>query len=347
MTPRHTQKSYPHPVITATKSFRAIPASDLPSLDLASELETHGYVLIRNLIPPADILPLLTDVTEVLNKANWLAPRTNPTDRIANRAAACSEDDPNADYREVRHNVFSLPRFQGLPHHPALTAMMKQLTGPELLILPRPAPRLIFPDYEPGIIHAHQDYNPAAGHHHTFTAWMPLHDCPINQGPLRILEGSHRYGIQPDPTHTGFIPAGTERGDAWAIGAIHAGDVLLFNNLTIHEAAPNTSNRLRLSLDCRFQSYLHPTDPALYTFVAGGGRSWESTYANWPASYNHLKFYWTHLPLNFKPSIADLANLIQTAPSPRDRARYANVLHQITAQNFANTSSTREPALQS
>ncbi len=29
-----------------------------------------------------------------------------------------------------------------------------------------------------------------------FTAWIPLHDCPINVGPLRVLEGSHRFGFQ-------------------------------------------------------------------------------------------------------------------------------------------------------
>ncbi len=106
--------------------------------------------------------------------------------------------------------------------------------------------------------------------------------------------------------------------------------VLLFNSLIIHEAAPNTSQHLRLSIDCRFQSYRNPVDPAVLVFTGSGNRSWEATYANWPS--DELQYYWRKLPLQLKPSMQELIQLAETAESPAMRARYARILDRITAQ---------------
>jgi len=310
------------------KPFRDIRADQLDTLDLKQELTQHGYILIRQLLPPKGLQPILSDIAHILHQSGWLEPGYNPLRRIANRTSACAEDDPQ--FKPVYDRVFAQPSFHALPHHAALQSVMKSLVGPELLILPKSAPRLIFPNHEPAIIRAHQDYNSAPAHLGTFTAWIPLHDCPVDQGPLRVLEGSAHFGVQPGTLKTGFIEPGTERGDEWATGAIHAGDVLLFNSLMIHEALPNTSRHLRLSVDCRFQSYLNPVDPAVLVFTGPGSRSWEATYANWPP--DDLKFYWTKLPLQLKPSVPELIRLAESSESPKMRARYARILDRISIQ---------------
>ncbi len=314
----------------ATKPFREITLSD-PDLrdvsptDLKEEMDTHGYVLIRGLLSPMDLVPLLGDITRVLHRAGWLHSDSDPCDRLANMAAACFEDD--APFKVVYDQVFCLPSFHALPHHPVLQLVMKMLVGQHLLIHPKSVGRLIFPNFDRAVTHAHQDHTAIAGDEETFTAWLPLHDCRLEQGPLRILDGSHKFGLQTTDGETGCIPPGTEQGCDWVGGDIHAGDLLLFNSLTVHEADPNRSGRMRISLDCRFQSYQRPIHPAALVFAGSGRRSWPKTYANWRS--DELQYYWAKLPLQLKPSKVELAELVRSSVSPDERARYARILEAL------------------
>jgi ectoine hydroxylase-related dioxygenase (phytanoyl-CoA dioxygenase family) len=332
----HQQKSDPGYRLKTTNPFREIKATDangisLDSADLRAEMDAHGYLLFRGLLSPKDLNPLLGDVTAVLHQAGWLRSDSDPFDRITNAYAACFEDD--SAFKPVYDQIFYLPSFHALPHHPVLQQVMRMLVGPYLLIHPKSVGRLIFPNFERAITPAHQDHTAVAGDERTFTAWLPLHDCPLNQGPLRILDGSHKFGLQPTAGQTGCIPPGTERGGEWVGGEIHAGDLLLFNSLTVHEAAPNRSNRMRISLDCRFQSYRRAINPAALVFAGSGRKSWETTYANWPS--DELKYYWTRLPLQLKPSKFELAELARTSESPAQRARWAGILEAIESPTYS------------
>lgn len=325
MTALHQQSSESEYWLKATK-----PPGEV---DLRAEMDAHGYAVIRGLLSPKDLSPLLGDITAVLGQAGWLRSETDPLDRIANPGAACCEDDQA--FRGVYDKVFCLPSFHELPHHPVLQQAMKAIVGTHLLIHPKPVGRLIFPNFERAITPAHQDYTAVAGDEETFTAWLPLHDCPIEQGPLRVMDGSHRFGQQPTAGQTGCIPSGTERGIEWVSGEIYAGDLLLFSSLTVHEAAPNLSNRLRISLDWRFQSYQRAINPGVLVFAGSGRRSWEKTYANWPS--DELKYYWTRLPLQLRPSKVELAELARTSESPDQRARYAGILKAIESPAYSIT----------
>ncbi|RXH54185.1 phytanoyl-CoA dioxygenase family protein [Granulicella sibirica] len=310
------------------KPFHEIDRTSLDSTSLREQIDAYGYVLVRNLLPQEILQVLSREIISILHTAGWLLPGSNPSDRIANPNAACADDDPA--YKDVYDQVFSLPSFHALPHLPLMQRVMKQLVGEELLIHPKSAARLIFPNFGPGIIHAHQDHTAVAGDTETFTAWLPLHDCPPDLGPLRILEGSHRYGLQPTAGRTGYITPGTERGSGWAGGAIHCGDLLIFHSLTVHEAAPNRSSQLRVSLDCRFQSYLRPVNPGVLVFTGSGRRSWERTYSLWPT--DDLKYYWRSLPLELRPSLKELSELARNSERPEMRERYARMLTRIEAE---------------
>jgi Phytanoyl-CoA dioxygenase (PhyH) len=293
-------------------------------------MDTQGYLLIRNLLPTHDPSQLLAEIVQIVSAAGWLLPDHAPLDRIANAAAACGDSDPS--FKRVYEQVFSLESFHALTHHPALKQAMNQLVGAQLLIHPKPIGRLIFPNCEHFIVHAHQDHRVIGGDPDTFTAWMPLHDCPTELGPLQILEASHRFGLQNSVSENGYLPRETACGDDWVGGRINAGDVLIFHSLTVHAATPNTSNQLRISMDCRFQNYWRALNPATLVFPGSinSGRSWETTYAHWRSQ--ELKYYWKQMPLHFKPSKAELAELAQTADSPEMRSRYARILSQIESQ---------------
>lgn len=325
------------------KPFRDMDAKDLDAAHLQREIQAQGYVLIRQLLPVEDIGSLLHPIAQILAASGWLSPGTRPTDRVANPDAACGEFDPA--FKAVYEQIFNLEAFHGLAHHARLRAVMRMMVGPRLLVHPKPVGRVIFPNCDRFVIDAHQDYRAIGGATDCYTAWMPLHDCPAELGPLQIMEASHRFGLQDaDPT-AGTITRDTMRGDEWVSGRINAGDVLIFHGLTIHSASPNTSGQIRVSLDCRFQDYALPLNPANLVFPGSNDRSWETTYANWRS--DDLKYFWGKIPLTLQPSRQELAELIETDESPRMRARYSRILNQLELQmqleNYRHNSPFDQP----
>lgn len=295
---------------------------------LQSEMESRGYVCIRNVLPKAELTGLLAQITDILEREGWLLPGYDPLDRVANLAAACGDPDPG--FKRAYQTVFNLAAFHALPHHPSLQRIMKMLVGEEFLIHPKPIGRMIFPNCERLRVHAHQDYRFMGGDPECFTVWIPLHDCPFNVGPLQIMEGSHRFGFQEHEDknlHVPEIRVGSEVGGAWVGGEIDAGDVLIFHSLTVHAAAANSSKRMRISMDCRFQDCARAVNPANLAFAGESGKSWERTYSGWQS--HELKYYWKKLPLNLQPSRSDLAQLCVNAATPSLRARYSRILRQI------------------
>jgi ectoine hydroxylase-related dioxygenase (phytanoyl-CoA dioxygenase family) len=328
-------------VARKTSSFYAVPEDEqmTPLFELKSDAVTsgllqaevgeRGYVLIRGLITRHDIDQLLTEIADIIAAAGWLLPGHNPNERVANVRAACGDPDPG--FKQTYQDVFSLAAFHALPHHPALRQVMKMIVGDQLLIHPKPIGRLIFPNCERLTVHAHQDYRFMGGDPECYTAWIPLHDCPAEVGPLQILEGSHRFGFlshEDENLQVPEIPESAVVGGEWASGRINACDVLIFHSLTVHAASPNVSKQIRISLDCRFQDCKRDLNPGVLAFAGESGKSWEKIYSGWHS--NDLKYYWKDLPLRFKPSKSELEELSMNAETPAVRARYARILSQIS-----------------
>jgi hypothetical protein len=306
------------------KSFRTLFARDLDSVSLKSEMETYGYVFIRDLMPKGDLELLLSDMIGIASDEGWMIEGSAPSERIANPAMACSDPDPK--YKQAANRAFSLERLHALMHHPVLTDAMKRLVGPHLLVHPKPIARMIFPNCEGALLHSHQDNSGIGGSSDSYTVWLPMHDCPQGQGTLEIKEGSHFFGLQ----HTeGYINPETAQGGDWVGGRINAGDVAIFHSLTVHRSTLSTSNQLRFSVDCRFQSYDEAVSPLEIVFPnrAKGGRTWESTYADW--THDDLKYYWRDLPLRLKPSVAELVAQSEKVDSPEKRLRYTMLVELI------------------
>ena len=310
------------------KLFQETYVDDLTSSSLRDEISSKGYALIRGVLPQKAVNSLLIEVTRVLYAEGWLLPERDAMERMVNISAACGDPDPT--FKRVYQQIFNLELFHALPHQASLQRVMKMLVGDRLLIHPKPIGRLIFPHCERLVVQAHQDYQFMGGDPEFFTAWIPLHDCPINVGPLQVLEGSHHFGFQEhdkENLHVPEIPVGREAGGEWVSGQINAGDVLIFHSLTVHAASPNLSKQLRLSLDCRFQDYNRVFNPTNVVFAGESGKSWEKTYAGWHSE--DLKYYWKKLPLAFQPSKLEIERLAETADSPSARAKYARIASQL------------------
>jgi hypothetical protein len=312
------------------KPFREIHAGELESRSLQEAMDAQGYLLIRDALPVEELTRLLGEILEIVSAAGWLLPGYGLHERVADVSKACGDTDEA--FKSVYKRIFSMESLHAFAHHPRLREVLSLLVGPRLLIQPKLVARIIFPNCERLLVDAHQDHQSMAGDPESFTAWFPLHDCPVELGPLQVLEGSHRFGLQPSDPKTGYVVRETARGVGWVGGTIRAGDLLIFHSLTVHASSPNVSKQMRVSMDFRFQDYGRVLNPALLVFPGGSanGRSWEATYAGWRS--DELKYYWKRFPLRLSPSKAELAELAQTAERPEMRARYARILSQIEEQ---------------
>ncbi|RRA49628.1 phytanoyl-CoA dioxygenase family protein [Acidipila sp. EB88] len=310
------------------QAFSAIESAHLTRETLRSQLAQDGYALIRQVLPKAAVRAVLSDVASVLYAAGWLESQADPLERIAKEGAACGDPDPA--FKRTYQQVFNLEKLHALPHEPALRRVMDLLVDEQVLVHPKPIARLIFPNCERLVVRPHQDYEFMGGDPEFYTAWIALHDCPVEAGPLRILAGSHRFGIQYHEhgnLHVPEIPAERAAGDTWVGGQVNAGDVLIFHSLTVHAASPNLSQKLRLSLDCRFQDATRVLNPSNLVFAGQSGKSWGKTYSGWQS--DALQFYWKRLPLRLKPTKAELEALAQTAGQDAAREKYARMASQL------------------
>ena len=123
------------------------------------------------------------------------------------------------------------------------------------------------------------------------TAWVPLGDAPLTMGGLMILENSHKQAGRlkaylsrdvdeycsngPDAKKIasgeqlyewdGTLsknPASLREklGGKWLTAEYQAGDLLIFTMRTVHASLDNQSNRVRLSVDTRYQLQSEPAD---------------------------------------------------------------------------------------
>jgi hypothetical protein len=113
------------------------------------------------------------------------------------------------------------------------------------------------------------------------TCWVPFGDNPIELGALAVCSGSHRlesfaklratYGamdhesdrldgsgwFSEDPAEVLALCPGGE----WKTADFGPGDIVTFGMQTIHMSTSNTTDRVRISADIRWQNAADPIDP--------------------------------------------------------------------------------------
>ncbi len=113
------------------------------------------------------------------------------------------------------------------------------------------------------------------GTRNVWSAWIPLGDVDLLNGPIMILERSHRHEVlnktygqrDADRDNLGWLsddPVALRRslGGRWLSTNFRAGDVLLFGPDLVHSSLDNNSpaGRARLSSDTRYQLASDPLD---------------------------------------------------------------------------------------
>ncbi len=89
------------------------------------------------------------------------------------------------------------------------------------------------------------------------TAWVPFVDVNEHNGCLKLVRGSHRHGSVAARRNAlkQWTPIKniTEYGTV-ASEAMKVGDILIFNNLTLHASGNNDSGHIRWNIDLRYST---------------------------------------------------------------------------------------------
>ncbi len=300
---------------------------------LAERMRRDGYLFLPGLLPRDDVRALQRQIGSIARDSGWLR-RDHPVEEaIADPSGFCVDPDPT--YLKTLRQINRLEDYHALKHHPILIDLLERMLGGAMLPHPRVLMRNIFPQHEEYTTKAHQDFPNVQGTTEVYTAWMPLIDCPLHVGPLQVAAGSHSNGVYDFDIAGGA--GGIEIIDPlegrWVSGDFAAGDVLLFHSMTVHKGLPNRSDKLRMSMDVRYQLISEPFNLDNAN-PDGQPLSWEEVYADWRS--DALKYYWQRLPLNvksFDPQWFDKRDALGFTLGEAGDRRARSVLQRIVARD--------------
>ena len=220
---------------------------------VATCAQRHGHCLVRGLVPVAKIEQLATRTLRQLHDLKWLSSPTSNQLQPDAQPAGAGFDDPL--WIELQCRVLGEPSFTAVAEDPRLLDVLAKLIGAPATPHNGDILRIGWPQQRAPATPPHQEHHYIGGSLRTWIAWLPLQSCPLELGPLTVIDGSHRDGLL---THRdGHGPgAGVQPPtDAqWSSGDLEPGDVVFFHCLTVHGALPNmTADRLRISVDFRYR----------------------------------------------------------------------------------------------
>jgi Phytanoyl-CoA dioxygenase (PhyH) len=217
---------------------------------LRARLRQDGYIFVRGLIDPRRAAQAGAEALRALTAASWTSSDGHPV------------GGPHGpEWTDPGYRGFALSEaVNRLPYEPGPQRLMGLLLGDGAFVYPVKVPRAVYPDRLKGDHKGrfvHQDYR-VVGKQDMFTMWLPLEDVDRAHGPLAVLPGSSRLDWSVPRRLAANAPD-------WCTTDFHPGDALIFHCLTWHAALPNTSDRIRLSVDVRWQLAADPV-PARVIF---------------------------------------------------------------------------------
>ena len=276
---------------------------------LRTRLDDDGYLFFRHLLNADRLLDLRQQMLTVMQAGGWLIAGTDPMDGIANPNARSTEGDP--EYTDVYHDVYKIQAFHEIAHSPEILELLERVRGVKMIPLPQQIARLWFPQFTEHTTPTHQDFVHFQGTHENLTCWSPIGDCPRELGGLAILRGSHKtrrvlehhFSLGAGSLHVDPA-AHPEVGDEWHTTDFEVGDTLIFPALTIHKALPNvTENRLRVSLDNRYQRVTDPIAEHMLNphLSSMSSLTWDDVYRDWTGQ--EFQYYWKQHNIRVLPKI--------------------------------------------
>ena len=258
--------------------------------ELLRRAQRDGYLFLRELLPADDLEHLRMQLLEIARDGGWVRQGTLLAEAIADLEGFCLEPEPK--YMQTYHRMYKLPEFHAIQHHPGLIGLFERMLGEAVLPHPRLIGRTIFPQKNQYTTPPHQDFVPIQGTPDTWSAWFSLCDLTPEMGGLQLAAGSHQQGIYDfEPAlGAGGLAVTQDFGDAWVHSPMMQGDVIIFHSMTVHKGVACSGDRLRMSMDARYQRAREPLSSGSLLPHTSPEMTWNDVYADWPES--DLKYYW-------------------------------------------------------
>ena len=233
-------------------------------------MDEDGYLFFRGALDPGEVAAARIAVLERLVEVGEIHPPA--IEGIATGTSRRRE--VAGDLGAFWKSVSETPEFRGVTHGPRLRSVMDTVFGEPS----RPHDYLFLRVGVAGrYTDLHYDYPFfSRGSQRVHTVWLALGDVPVVQGPLVVVEGSHRFddligasrvdyatqasrrvALTEDP-----VTLARNRGVRLLTADFRAGDLVVFGMSTLHGALDNHSpeGRVRLSCDIRYQPAADPLD---------------------------------------------------------------------------------------
>ncbi len=244
------------------------------SADQLSAYLDDGFLLLQDVLSPADLQPLIDDITagidrkarEAVSEGKLCDPSEGaPFDRQLTRISDAT-DDPSEIEREVTGKRLKTAGMFSLITCPAILDIVESVIGPEILAHPQFNCQAKMPNEARSQIPWHQDLgflHPGAEATFMVNFWIPLVDVTVKNGCLEVIPGSHRSGLRPhgelpDYPNEGILAGWVPDGRPKAC-PVRKGGLVVFQHKTAHRSFPNRTDRIRWSLDVRYSDPSKPT----------------------------------------------------------------------------------------
>lgn len=237
----------------------------------------QGYLWLRGLLDPAEVLAFRRRYFEAMRGTGLVAPDADP---VLGRCA--DGGGSGAAVGQVMLAVVRWPEYEAFCRTPAIVRFYEAFFGGPVFLHRRKLVRHTRPG-DPGCTGAHYDLvYLRGGTDRLCTSWIPIGDTPVEMGGLAYLEGSDAFGrrleqdyarraadLPPEERVRAFNRAmasgwltkdlaalAADSGLRWLVADYRAGDMVVHSPYMIHASTMNTDpeRRIRLSTDIRYQA---------------------------------------------------------------------------------------------
>lgn len=238
---------------------------------LRRQLDEHGYLYLPHALPRDDVLRARHTVMERLVDVGEI--REENGHAISTGTSIRAEK--VKDLGKFWQDLCELPDLRNVTHAGNIVSIMNTIFNEAVRSFDFLWLRAMHPGRASAYHFDHVYMN--RGTDRLLTCWTPLGDVELDEGPLAMVEGSHRWkdliaqfqGFDVDvdksrPGHVTLDPVSLiqERDTRLLTSAFAAGDVVIFPMFTLHGSLDNasTQGRVRFSADTRFQPAADPVD---------------------------------------------------------------------------------------
>jgi hypothetical protein len=265
--------------MSITKGIAALPAASaergLSAASLAQFAE-EGFLILRGIMPPQTLAAVADDLearlalregalgikTPVAGAAPELEARMKALSGRLLALEAVAPEEQGVLYEAMTH----APSLHRCAAEPALLAAIRSLLSPTVAVHHRLLLLMSLPERSWHLSAWHQDHFYNGGPTSTLTVWMPLHETGPAVGSLLLARGSHRRGSLPHGEHDhgyrtkwlSLSPADVASFTDLVSVEAKAGDIVVFSSVLAHSARMNRSDRVRFTVNLRYQDLSDP-----------------------------------------------------------------------------------------